>query len=164
VSTAPSGGVNRREREIEECGRQGEDDVPSTRMGVSPMKRHFREGGDGYVTTARGVYLSIDEPGRVEAAFANLGLGPDDVDLLVASDAEEILGIGDWGVGGIDIAVGKLAVYTAAAGVHPARVIPVSLDVGYARPAAEVAGWRPLGVRLPDPRVTARPGWYPAPL
>jgi len=78
----------------------------------------------------RGVYLSIDQPDRIEAAFGNLGLGPEDVDLLVASDAEEILGIGDWGVGGIDIAVGKLAVYTAAAGVDPARVIPVSLDVG----------------------------------
>src|SRR5262249_8585922 len=43
---------------------------------------------------------------------------------------EEILGIGDWGVGGIDIAVGKLAVYTAAAGIDPARVIPVALDAG----------------------------------
>jgi malate dehydrogenase (oxaloacetate-decarboxylating) len=78
----------------------------------------------------RGVYLSIDAPDRVEAALADLGLGADDVDLIVASDAEEILGIGDWGVGGIDIAVGKLAVYTAAAGVDPTRVIPVSLDVG----------------------------------
>ena len=78
----------------------------------------------------RGVYLSIDQPSQIEATFGNLGLGPEDVDLLVASDAEEILGIGDWGVGGIDIAVGKLAVYTAAAGVDPARVIPVSLDVG----------------------------------
>ncbi|GAA4256773.1 NAD-dependent malic enzyme [Dactylosporangium darangshiense] len=78
----------------------------------------------------RGVYLSIDEPDRIEAALTDLGLDADDVDLIVASDAEEILGIGDWGVGGIDIAVGKLAVYTAAAGIDPARVIPVSLDVG----------------------------------
>ncbi|KAB1916274.1 NAD-dependent malic enzyme [Micromonospora sp. AMSO31t] len=78
----------------------------------------------------RGVYLSIDAPERIEDAFGNLGLGPDDVDLIAASDAEEILGIGDWGAGGIDIAVGKLAVYTAAAGIDPARVIPVSLDVG----------------------------------
>jgi malate dehydrogenase (oxaloacetate-decarboxylating) len=78
----------------------------------------------------RGVFLSIDQPDEIEVAFDNLGLGSDDVDLIVASDAEEILGIGDWGVGGIDIAVGKLAVYTAAAGVDPARVIPVSLDVG----------------------------------
>ncbi len=48
----------------------------------------------------------------------------------MCSDAEEILGIGDWGVGGIQISVGKLAVYTAAAGIDPHRVIPVSLDVG----------------------------------
>jgi malate dehydrogenase (oxaloacetate-decarboxylating) len=78
----------------------------------------------------RGVYLSIDQPDRVETALAELGLTADDVDLIVASDAEEILGIGDWGVGGIDIAVGKLAVYTAAAGIDPARVIPVALDAG----------------------------------
>lgn len=78
----------------------------------------------------RGVYLSIDRPDDIEASFATLGLGPEDVDLIVCSDAEEILGIGDWGVGGIQIAVGKLAVYTAAAGVDPRRVIPVSLDVG----------------------------------
>jgi malate dehydrogenase (oxaloacetate-decarboxylating) len=78
----------------------------------------------------RGIYLSIDRPDDIGASFATLGLAPDDVDLIVCSDAEEILGIGDWGVGGIAIAVGKLAVYTAAAGVDPRRVIPVSLDVG----------------------------------
>jgi len=78
----------------------------------------------------RGIFLSIDQPDDIEKSFATLELGPDDVDLIVCSDAEEILGIGDWGVGGIQIAVGKLAVYTAAAGVDPRRVIPVSLDVG----------------------------------
>ncbi len=79
----------------------------------------------------RGVYLSVDHPEDIEQAFENLGLGPDDVDLIVASDAEEILGIGDWGVGGgAGIAAGKLAVYTAAAGIDPDRVIPVALDVG----------------------------------
>jgi len=78
----------------------------------------------------RGIYLSIDRPDDMAAAFGTLELGPDDVDLIVCSDAEEILGIGDWGVGGIQIAVGKLAVYTAAAGIDPRRVIPVSLDVG----------------------------------
>jgi malate dehydrogenase (oxaloacetate-decarboxylating) len=78
----------------------------------------------------RGIFLSIDQPHDIAAAFATLRLGPDDVDLIVCSDAEEILGIGDWGVGGIQIAVGKLAVYTAAAGIDPRRVIPVSLDVG----------------------------------
>ena len=78
----------------------------------------------------RGVYLSIDAPDDIEKAFLTLQLGPENVDLIVCSDAEEILGIGDWGVGGIEIAVGKLSVYTAAAGIHPSRVIPVSLDVG----------------------------------
>jgi len=78
----------------------------------------------------RGIYLSIDRPDEIQKAFATLGLGADDVDLVACSDAEEILGIGDWGVGGIEIAVGKLAVYTAAAGIDPRRVIPVSLDVG----------------------------------
>src|SRR5262249_49565491 len=81
---------------------------------------------------ARGVFLSIDEPDEIEEAFRSLGLGADDVDLVVCTDAEEILGIGDWGVGGIQISIGKLAVYTAAAGVDPRRVIPVSLDVGTA--------------------------------
>jgi malate dehydrogenase (oxaloacetate-decarboxylating) len=78
----------------------------------------------------RGIFLSIDDPDDVEKAFRTLDLGPGDVDLIVCSDAEEILGIGDWGVGGIQISVGKLAVYTAAAGIDPGRVIPVSLDVG----------------------------------
>jgi malate dehydrogenase (oxaloacetate-decarboxylating) len=78
----------------------------------------------------RGIYLSIDRPDDIEKAFGTLGLGSGDVDLIACSDAEEILGIGDWGVGGIQIAVGKLAVYTAAAGIDPRRVIPVSLDVG----------------------------------
>jgi malate dehydrogenase (oxaloacetate-decarboxylating) len=58
----------------------------------------------------RGIFLSIDRPGDIEAAFGTLGLRPGDVDLIVCSDAEEILGIGDWGVGGIQISVGKLAV------------------------------------------------------
>ncbi|MFE7210317.1 NAD-dependent malic enzyme [Streptomyces sp. NPDC001698] len=78
----------------------------------------------------RGVFLSVDRPEDIEKAFATLRLGPEDVDLIVCTDAEEILGIGDWGVGGIQISVGKLAVYTAAAGIDPRRVIPVSLDVG----------------------------------
>jgi malate dehydrogenase (oxaloacetate-decarboxylating) len=77
-----------------------------------------------------GVYLSVDDPDGIETAFHDYGLGADDVDLIVATDAQEILGIGDWGANGIDISVGKLAVYTAAAGIHPDRVIPVMLDVG----------------------------------
>jgi malate dehydrogenase (oxaloacetate-decarboxylating) len=78
----------------------------------------------------RGIFLSIDQPDDVATALATLKLGTDDVDLIVCTDAEEILGIGDWGVGGIQIAVGKLAIYTAAAGIDPRRVVAVSLDVG----------------------------------
>ena len=79
---------------------------------------------------SRAVYLSVDRIEDVRPSFETLGLGPDDVDLLVVSDAEEILGIGDWGVNGTDISVGKLAVYTAAAGIHPERTIAVNLDCG----------------------------------
>jgi malate dehydrogenase (oxaloacetate-decarboxylating) len=79
---------------------------------------------------SRAVYLSIDRPQDVRTSFESLELGPDDVDLIVVSDAQEILGIGDWGVNGTDIAVGKLAVYTAAAGIDPNRVIAANLDVG----------------------------------
>jgi malate dehydrogenase (oxaloacetate-decarboxylating) len=78
----------------------------------------------------RGVYLSVDAPEDIERSLRASGLGSNDVDLIVATDAEAILGIGDWGVGGIDIAVGKLAVYTAAAGIDPARTLAVMLDVG----------------------------------
>ncbi len=78
----------------------------------------------------RGVYLSIDHLDGIEAAFANLGVGPEDIDLILATDAEQILGLGDWGVGGIEISIGKLAIYTAAGGIDPTRVIPVMLDVG----------------------------------
>src|ERR1700757_91843 len=78
----------------------------------------------------RGLFLSIDEPDEIEEAFRTFGLGSDDVDLIVCTDAEAILGIGDWGVGGIQIAVGKLALYTAGGGIDPRRCIAVSLDVG----------------------------------
>jgi malate dehydrogenase (oxaloacetate-decarboxylating) len=77
-----------------------------------------------------GVYLSVDDIDGVENALRNYGLGADDVDLIVATDGEALLGIGDWGANGMNIAVGKLAVYTAAAGIHPDRVIPVMLDAG----------------------------------
>jgi malate dehydrogenase (oxaloacetate-decarboxylating) len=78
----------------------------------------------------RGVYLSIDHADAIEEAFGNLKAGPGDIDLILATDAERIFGIGDWGVGGIEISIGKLAIYTAAGGIGPTRVIPVMLDVG----------------------------------
>ena len=79
---------------------------------------------------SRAVYLDVNHPENIRTSFETLGLRADDVDLIVVSDAEEILGIGDWGVNGTDISVGKLAVYTAAAGIHPSRTIAVNLDVG----------------------------------
>jgi malate dehydrogenase (oxaloacetate-decarboxylating) len=78
----------------------------------------------------RGVYLSIDHLDGIEEAFRNLCAEPGDIDLILATDAEQILGLGDWGVGGIEISIGKLAIYTAAGGIDPTRVIPVMLDVG----------------------------------
>jgi malate dehydrogenase (oxaloacetate-decarboxylating) len=78
----------------------------------------------------RGIYLSVEDPEGIEQALLSSGRGPDDVDLIIATDAEGILGIGDWGIGGIEIAVGKLNVYTAAAGIDPARTLAVMLDVG----------------------------------
>jgi len=77
-----------------------------------------------------GLYLSIDHLEGVEKGFANLGAAKNDIDLIVVTDSESILGIGDQGVGGINIAIGKLAVYTAAAGIDPSRVLPIVLDVG----------------------------------
>lgn len=78
----------------------------------------------------RGVYISIDHMEAMGETFANFGAGSDDIDLILATDAEQILGLGDWGVGGIEVSIGKLAIYTAAGGVDPTRVIPVMLDVG----------------------------------
>jgi malate dehydrogenase (oxaloacetate-decarboxylating) len=100
--------------------------TPTIGLAIERFSHEFRR--------PRGVYLTVDHPEDVETAFQNYGLGADDVDLIVATDSEGILGIGDWGVGGIEISIGKLAVYTAAAGIHPRRVIPVVLDVGTDNP------------------------------
>jgi len=96
--------------------------TPTVGLAIERFSHEFRR--------TRGVYLSVDHPEDVETALRNTGLGPGDVDLLVATDSEGILGIGDQGVGGIEISIGKLAVYTAAAGIHPHRVLPVVLDMG----------------------------------
>lgn len=82
-----------------------------------------------FVDPQDAVFLSIDRPEDVTQALKN-GADGRDIRLIVVTDAEGILGIGDWGTDGVDIAVGKLMVYTAAAGIDPAQVLPVVLDVG----------------------------------
>lgn len=82
-----------------------------------------------YVQSQNATFLSIDEPETMEQALKNSAAGRD-IRLIVVTDAEGILGIGDWGTNGVDISVGKLMVYTAAAGIDPSQVLPVVLDVG----------------------------------
>ncbi len=79
---------------------------------------------------SRGVYLSIDHVEAMDEAFANLGAGAGDIDLILTTDGEQVLGIGDGGMSGIERSIGKLAVYTAAGGIDPNRAFPVVLDVG----------------------------------
>lgn len=74
-------------------------------------------------------YLSIDDPEDMEATLKNAA-GDRDIKLIVVTDGEGILGIGDWGLQGVDISVGKIMVYTAAAGIDPKSVLPIVLDVG----------------------------------
>lgn len=74
-------------------------------------------------------FISVDDPDNIEVSLKNAADGRD-IRLVVVTDAEGILGMGDWGVNGVDIAVGKLMVYTAAAGIDPAQVLPVSIDAG----------------------------------
>lgn len=97
--------------------------TPTVGLAIERFSHEFRR-------PRSGVYLSVDHPDDVELSLRNSGMGAEDVDLVVATDSEGILGIGDQGVGGIEISIGKLAVYTAAAGIHPHRVIPVVLDTG----------------------------------
>lgn len=74
-------------------------------------------------------FISVDDQDSIEDSLRNAADGRD-IRLIVVTDAEGILGMGDWGVNGVDIVVGKLMVYTAAAGIDPAQVLPVSLDAG----------------------------------
>ncbi|MDF1486999.1 NAD-dependent malic enzyme [Tessaracoccus caeni] len=77
-----------------------------------------------------GTFLNIDRPDLVEQSLRSSGLGPEDVDIIVVTDSEGILGIGDQGVGGIQICLGKKSLYTAAGGLDPDRMLTVVLDVG----------------------------------
>ncbi len=77
---------------------------------------------------ARGIYVTPDHRGSVVEVLRNRRIA--EASVLVATDNERILGIGDQGAGGMGIPIGKLALYTVAAGIHPSRGVPVSIDVG----------------------------------
>lgn len=82
-----------------------------------------------YVDPPYAAYLDINHPENIEETLKNAA-GDRDIRLIVVTDAEGILGIGDWGVQGVDISVGKLMIYTAAAGIDPASVMPLVIDAG----------------------------------
>lgn len=76
------------------------------------------------------VFLSIDDPDNIETSIKSALNNLEEIKLIVVTDGEGVLGIGDWGVQGVDISIGKLAVYTVAAGINPKNVLPVVIDAG----------------------------------
>ena len=84
---------------------------------------------DLFIDPQYAAYLDINHPENIEATLKNAA-GDREIRLIVVTDAEGILGIGDWGTNGVDISVGKLMVYTAAAGIDPSMVLPLVIDAG----------------------------------
>lgn len=82
-----------------------------------------------FVDPQYAAYLDINHPENITETLKN-ATGDREIRLIVVTDAEGILGIGDWGTQGVDISVGKLMIYTAAAGIDPASVLPVVIDAG----------------------------------
>lgn len=82
-----------------------------------------------FINPQYAAFLSIDHPESIETSLKQAA-GDRKIRLIVVTDAEGILGIGDWGTNGVDISVGKLMVYTAAAGIDPQTILPVVLDCG----------------------------------
>src|SRR3984957_2217738 len=115
--------------------------TPTVGLGCQHFSRIFRK--------PRGLYLSIPQQHCIPGILANRRF--DKVDVIVATDGERILGLGDQGAGGMGIPIGKLALYTACGGLNPAGTLPIMLDVGtdnrdcLADPA--YVGWRHERVR-----------------
>ena len=84
---------------------------------------------DLFVDPQYAAYLDINHPENIEKTLKNAA-GDREIRLIVVTDAEGILGIGDWGTNGVDISVGKLMVYTGAAGIDPSYVLPLVIDAG----------------------------------
>jgi malate dehydrogenase (oxaloacetate-decarboxylating) len=95
--------------------------TPTEGEAIADYSRLFRR--------PEGCFLNIGDIDRVEDDLNQWG-EPEDIDVIVVSDGEQILGIGDQGVGAILISVAKLVIYTLCAGIHPSRTLPVVLDCG----------------------------------
>ncbi len=97
----------------------------------------------------RGIYISFPLRDQMETIIASIPF--DDIEVVVVTDGERILGLGDWGAGGMAISIGKLALYTLFGGIHPSKVLPVMLDTGTNNPELTkdpfYLGWRHERVR-----------------
>ena len=128
--------------------------TPTVGAAVQKFSQVFQGGG--------GIWITPDMKGRMEAVLRGI-VGAREIRLLVVTDNESILGIGDQGAGGMAISQGKLALYTAAAGIDPAQAIPVSLDFGTDNEELladdQYLGWptrRIRGLRIPRARRRVR--------